>query len=144
MKPEHSRFAASVGCVAFLALLPHPAGAAAVAPSLGQAATYAVLGTNPIPTVGTVTCTTSTINGDVGSTFSSITNTGCTINGAVIAPVPGGVVTDFNNAYAALDGANPVCDGVIPTTSATLAPGVYCSAAGTTLGAGVIFTLNGT
>lgn len=144
MKPEHCRLVASVGFVAFLTLIPRPAGAAAVAPSLGQAATYAVLGTNPIPTVGTVTCTTSTINGDVGSTFSSVTNTGCTINGAVIAPVPGGVVTDFNNAYAALDSANPVCAGVIPTTSATLAPGVYCSAAGSTLGAGVIFTLNGT
>jgi hypothetical protein len=31
----------------------------------------------------------------------------------------------------------------VPATSTTLAPGVYCSVAGTTIGAGVIFTLNG-
>jgi len=144
MKPEHSRLLASVGFAALLSWVQTaPALAAAVAPSLGTAASYTVLGTNSIPTVGTVTCTTSTINGDVGSTFSSITNTGCTITGAINTPVAGSVVTDFNNAYSALDSLNPTCDGVIPTISTTLPPGVYCSAAGTTIGAGVIFTLNG-
>lgn len=116
---------------------------AQVAPDLGTAASYAVLGTNSIPTSGTVTCTTSTINGDIGSTFNSITNTGCTTNGAIVAPVPNTVVTDFNNAKTAIDSQNAVCGATIPTATTTLPPGVYCSAAGTTLGAGVILTLNG-
>jgi hypothetical protein len=145
MKPEHSRLLASVGFAALLSWAQTaPALAAAVAPSLGTASTYTVLGTNSIPTSGTVTCTTSTINGDVGSTFTSITNTGCTITGAINAPVAGSVVTDFNNAYSALDTLNPTCDGVVPITSTTLPPGVYCSPAGTTIGAGVILTLTGT
>ena len=119
---------------------------AQVAPNLGSAAPFAVLGTNAIPTVGTVTCTDlgpgTAINGDVGSTFNSITNTGCTINGTVTAPVAAQVVNDFNFAFASIDGPNP-CTGVIPTTTTTLSPGVYCSPAGTTIGAGVIITLNG-
>src|SRR5450759_411149 len=124
------------------------ASAQAVAPSLGTAASYTVLGTNTIPTVGTVTCTNtgpgSAINGNVGSTFTSITNTLCTITGSIDAPVAGSVVTDFNAALAAVDTLNPVCTGGIPTVTTTLAPGVYCSPAGTTIGAGVILTLNGT
>lgn len=119
----------------------------AVSPSLGAAAPYAVLGTNAVPTVGTVTCTNtgagSTITGRVGTTFTSITNTACTISGPIDAPVAASVRNDFNTAFAAVPTQNPVCNGVIPTTSTTLAPGVYCSAAGTTLGAGVILTLNG-
>jgi hypothetical protein len=120
---------------------------AQVAPSLGSAETFAVLGTNSIPTVGTVTCTDTgpgtAINGNVGSTFSSITNTGCTINGTITAPVASSVVSDFNAAYVSADGQNPVCTGVIPIVTTTLAPGVYCSPAGTTIGAGVILTLTG-
>jgi hypothetical protein len=133
---------------AALALISDPALAVAVAPPLNTAGSYTVLGTNSIPTSGTVTCTNSgpgsTINGDVGSTFNSITNTLCTITGAINAPVALSVVTDFNNAYSALDTLNPVCDGVIPIVTTTLTPGVYCSVAGTTIGAGVILTLNGT
>lgn len=128
---------------AALVLVSAPAFAVAVAPPLNTAGSYTVLGTNANPTSGTVTCTTSTINGAMGSTANSISSTGCTISGAIDAPVAGSVVTDFNNAYSALDTLNPTCDDVIPTTSTTLAPGVYCSAAATTLGAGVIFTLNG-
>ena len=143
----HLRLAAGI---AFAALLygTSPASAQATAPSLGAAAPYTVLGTNGIPTVATVTCTNtgpgSTINGSVGSTFTSITNTLCTITGSIDTPVAGPVVTDFNAAFNAIDTLNPVCDDVIPTVTTTLAPGVYCSAAGTTLGAGVILTLNGT
>jgi hypothetical protein len=120
---------------------------AAVVPPMGTSGTFAVLGTNAIPTSGTLTCTNtgsgSTINGDVGSTFTSITNTGCAITGAVTAPVAGTVVSDFNSAYAAVASLNPTCDATIPTTSTALPPGVYCSAAGVSLGAGVTFTLNG-
>src|SRR5688572_20848655 len=117
-----------------------------VAPNLGTAAPFAVLGTNAIPTVGTVTCTDTgpgtAINGDVGSTFNSITNVGCTITGSIVAPVPASVVADLNAAYGAIDASNP-CTGVIPIVTTTLAPGVYCSAAATTIPAGVILTLSG-
>lgn len=119
----------------------------AVAPDLGAAFDYTVLGLNENPTVGTVTCTNtgpgSEIDGDVGSTFTSITNTGCNITGVVDAPVDGQVVTDFGNAYVDLDAQNPTCDGVVPTTSTVLSPGVYCSAAETTIGTGVTLTLDG-
>lgn len=115
-----------------------------VAPDLGDAEPYTVLGTNISDTVGTVTCTRSIIDGDVGSTFTSITeNTFCTISGTVDAPVDSEVVTDFNSAYSDLDSMNPACDDVIPTTTTSLAPGVYCSVAGTAIGAGVIITLDG-
>jgi hypothetical protein len=119
---------------------------AQVAPDLGTAAPYAILGTNVVPTSGTVTCSDTgpgtAINGNVGTTFNAITNNGCTITGSVDAPVAASVVADFDAAYGAMDAANP-CTGVIPTVTSTLAPGVYCSAAGTTIGAGVILTLDG-
>ncbi len=131
-----------------LVLAPSQASAA-VAPPLGTAASYAVLGTNIVATPGTVTCTDTgpgtAINGDVGTTFlGGITNNGpCTITGSIVAPVPAPVVADFNTAYNSVDALNPVCTGVIPIVTTTLVPGVYCSAAGTTIGAGVIITLSG-
>ena len=77
---------------------------------------------------GAVTCTDSTIFGDVGSSGApaSIVQTNCVINGAVIAPVSAGVVDQFNSAYSAL--ADVSCDQVLTGTLAgiTLAPGVYC------------------
>ena len=48
---------------------PFPASGA-TAPSLGAAGSFTALATNAIPTSGTFTCTTSTINGDVGTTGS--------------------------------------------------------------------------
>ena len=129
----------------FLAAAP---ALAQVEPNLGTAAPYAVLGRNAIPTIGTVTCTDTGpgigIFGQVGTTFAGgITNTGCTITGPIVAPVPASVVNDFDAAFAAIDTLNPVCTGVIPIVTTTLAPGVYCSAAGTTIGAGVTITLLG-
>lgn len=134
---------ASLGCAAFL-LFSAPAFSAAVAPNLGTANNFVVLGTNSTPTSGTVTCTNSTISGDVGTTAGSITNTGCTIAPAPTTPVAAGVVTDFNNAYSNLDSQNPVCDFVLSSTpaTATLSPGVYCFTAGATMNS-VIFTLSG-
>ena len=123
---------------------------AAVAPALGTAAPFAVLGTNSTPTLGTVSCTDTGpgigIFGQVGTTFpGGITNVGpCTITGPIVAPVGASVVADFNTAFASVDGLNPVCTGVIPIVTTVLPPGVYCSAAGTTIGAGVILTLSGT
>jgi Ice-binding-like len=121
--------------------------ATGVAPPLGLAYGYTVLGTNAIPTTGTVTCTTSTITGNVGTTGASISNTGCAISGStdVSLPLSGpGAVTDFKNAYSQLDVMNPNSACLpMPTTTGTILPGIYCSAASTTLGAGVIFTLSG-
>jgi hypothetical protein len=147
MKQKHAGLLILIGFAAFL-FGPFPA-LAQVAPNLNSAAPYAVLGTNTIPTIGTVTCTDTGpgigITGRVGTTFAGgITNTGpCTITGPIDSPVAGSVVTDFNAAFASIDGLNPVCTAVIPIVTTTLPPGVYCSAAGTTIGAGVILTLNG-
>jgi hypothetical protein len=144
MSLSHARLLASVGFAALVSLAYAAPARAQVAPPLGTAGSYTVLGTNGIPTSGTVTCTTSTIDGDVGTTGASITDVGpCTITGDVDAPVAGAVVNDFDDAYAAVETLNPVCDGVVPTTTTTLPPGVYCSAAGTTIGAGVTITLDG-
>ncbi|HUP24692.1 MAG TPA: IPTL-CTERM sorting domain-containing protein [Thermoanaerobaculia bacterium] len=145
MNLTHARLLASIGLAALVSLAyAAPARAQAVAPPLGTAGNYTVLGTNEIPTSGTVTCTTSTIDGNVGTTFNSITNTGpCTITGDIDAPVAAEVVSDFDDAYDLLDTLNPDCAGGVPTTTTTLPPGVYCSAAGTTIGAGVIITLAG-
>lgn len=148
MNAKHSLLSAAAGWAALLACsLPIPAGAVGISPPLGAAAGYMVLGANPIPTSGTVTCTDTgpggLLDGNIGTTFTSITNTGCAITGTIDAPVGAAVAADFGAALSALDSLNPTCDGVIPTTSTSLPPGVYCSTAGTTLGAGVIFTLSG-
>ena len=132
---------ASVGLVTVLYGVSPAWAQVAVSPNLGTAAPYTVLGTTA------VTCTTSTINGSVGTGAASITNTGpCTISGAIdtSVAVP---VSDFNAAKTAIATQNASCTGDIPTATTTLAPGVYCSAApanaGTTIGAGVTLTLNG-
>jgi hypothetical protein len=64
----------------------------ATALSLGAASSFAVLSAAPNGG-GAVTCTNTppptTITGDVGSSggAASVVNTGCTINGAIVAPV---------------------------------------------------------
>ena len=105
------------------------------APSLGAASNFAVLSAAP-NAGGAVTCTRSTINGDVGSSGSMalIDQTGCTINGAVIAPVSAQVITDFNNAYnqyAAIQ-CTDLLNSAYTDVALTLTPGVYCSAAAVT------------
>jgi Ice-binding-like len=100
---------------------------AKTAPGLGSAANFAVLSAAPKPD-GAVTLTDSTVNGDVGSSGprASVVQTGSTITGEVIAPVPDQVLTDFNGAYDALELVP--CDVKLTGTLAgiTLAPGVYC------------------
>ena len=128
---------------ATILLTASPVFSAAVAPDLGAAFDYLFLGLNSSPTDGTVTCTNSNIYGNIGSSSASITNTGCTITGVTDVQISGAVTTDFNNAYGALNTENPDCDGTIPTTNTTLAPGVYCSAAGTTIDADVTLLLDG-
>jgi hypothetical protein len=117
--------------VALVGMWPVAALAATpTAPGLGSAAGFAVLSAAP-GGGGAVTCTASTINGDVGSSGHrpAVVQTGCTINGAIVAPVSAGVVTDFNTAY---DGYLSIaCDQTLTGTLAgvTLTPGVYCFAA---------------
>ena len=110
-----------------------PAFAASSAPSLGTA-DFAVLSAAP-GGGGAVTCTRSTITGDVGSSGlpAAVVQNLCTINGVVIAPVSAGVLTAFNGAYSALAGQS--CDQFLTGTLAdvTLTPGVYCFAAAAAL-----------
>ena len=121
-----------------------PAGAA-VAPSLGAASNFAVLSAAPGGT-GAVTCTNSSITGDVGSSGkkASVTQTDCAITGAVIAPVSPKVLADFNTAYDQY--ANISCtawlDASYTNTALTLAPGVYCSVAAVAF-TDTTLTLNG-
>ena len=109
----------------------------AVAPNLGAAAPFTVVGTTAVTCVGP-----GTISGDVGS-GGALTPGTCTISGTSTTPVAATVTTAIATARASIDSQNSNCTGTIPTTSQTLTPGVYCSAAGTTIGAGVILTLSG-
>jgi hypothetical protein len=106
--------------------------------SLGAASSFAVLSA-AANGGGAVTCTNTppptTITGDVGSSggAASVVNTGCTINGAIVAPVSAQVLADFNSAYDGLAGVS--CDQFLTGTLAgvTLTPGVYCFAAAAAL-----------
>jgi len=120
-------------------------GFAAGAPSLGTTSTFAVLSAAPNGG-GAVTCTRAIIDGDVGSSglLASVTQTDCTINGAVIAPVSDGVLTDFNNAYSALKAVSK-CTETFASSSLgnhTFTPGVYCFDAAVTE-TNAVWTLNG-
>ena len=109
--------------------------AAADAPVLGAASNFAVLSAARGGT-GAVTCTNSSITGDVGSSglMASVTQTACTIAGTTIAPVSTQALADFNAAYDQY--ANIPCTGTLnaayTNAALTLAPGVYCSAAAVT------------
>ena len=121
-------------CIAALLVGAAPAFAAPSAPSLGNAADFAVLSAAP-GGLGAVTCTDTNITGVVGSSGppASVTQTNCTISGGVVAPVSAGVLTAFNGAYDGLAGQS--CDTFLTGTLAgvTLTPGVYCFAAAATL-----------
>jgi hypothetical protein len=111
-----------------LALLTQAAFAQS-APDLGSASSFAVLSAAP-DHGGAVTCTRSDIDGDVGSSGlkASITQTDCTITGAVIAPVSANVIRDFNDAYDKLEAVSQ-CTETFAVTSLgnhEFKPGVYC------------------
>ncbi|MEK6699378.1 MAG: ice-binding family protein [Nitrospirota bacterium] len=130
-----TRFTARLVAIALFAALlsaaPFHAAFAQTAPDLGSAGSFAVLA-GPA-----VTCTDSTINGDVGSglTGSAITQTNCTVNGTVHQgdATAMAAYNDFLSAYDAL--ALVQCDQYLTGTLAgvTLAPGVYCFDAAATL-----------
>jgi hypothetical protein len=110
----------------------HAAPLAVTVPGLGAASTFAVLSAAP-DFGGAVTCTRSTINGDVGSSglMAAVVQTKCKINGNIIAPVPDQVVANFLSAYdkyAAID-CTGYLDPAYTGKTLTLSPGVYCSSA---------------
>lgn len=103
--------------------------------SLGTASNFAVLSATD-PSGGAVTCTDSTITGNVGSSGvrASVVQTRCTINGAIVAPVSAQVIADFNTAYGKY--TDIACTGTLQTAytgaTLTLTPGVYCNTAAVT------------
>lgn len=124
-----------------LALLTQAAFAQS-APALGSASSFAVLSAADNHG-GAVTCTDSTVTGDVGSSGlpASVVQTNCVIDGAVVAPVSAKVVADFDAAYA--DFLALPCGTTLTTLDGqTLAPGVYCIEAAAT-STGSVLTLDG-
>lgn len=119
--------------VPFAALLYNPSTglAAGSGPSLGAASGFAALAGGPA--AGDVTCTTSTVNGDVGVVTGTFFNTGCTINGTLDTAAVA-AYADFLAAYDTLHFNTP-CDQTLTGTLAgvTLSPGVYCFPAAATL-----------
>jgi hypothetical protein len=76
---------------------------------------------------GAVTCTTSTILGNVGSSGGAASvSPGCTPTGTITAPVSAAVIKDFTDTRSAL--ASVPCDHTLTLQTQTLTPGVYCSA----------------
>ena len=122
-------FASLLGVAALSAGAFPAAAATSTSTSLGTASSFAVLSAAPV-NGGAVTCTNSTITGDVGSSGESASVVAppltCTITGEIKAPVLVQVLTDFNGAYDALAGQS--CDRTLNGTldGVTLAPGVYC------------------
>jgi len=109
-------------------------------PPLGSAASFSALGGGPA--AGAVTCTTSTLTGDVGVVSpGTFTNTGpCSITGTVNTNATA-AYADFLTAYGAL--GSDECTQVLTTLDGqVLSPGVYCVAAAATSTSSVL-TLNG-
>ena len=108
-----------------IALLYVSTAFAAVAPTLGSAGNFAVL-------AGTaVTCTRSTVLGDIGVyPGTAVTRTNCTITGTVHAgdTVAAQAQRDFNFAYVTLDTPCGIGERILTGTLAgiTLTPGTYC------------------
>jgi len=106
---------------------------AQTAPSLGAAATFAVLGSS------NVTCTApGVISGDVGVSPGVFTNTtGCLVVGTVHQgdPATNSALAALKTAYANALVANNNCNSTLaaaPGANFTEPPGVYCAAAGLT------------
>lgn len=100
-------------------------------PSLRSASSFAALAGGPA--AGAVTCTSSTVTGDVGVVFpGTFVNTGCTIAGTINTNATA-AYADFLYAYSQFPSIS--CDQTLTGTLAgvTLPPGVYCFPAAATL-----------
>jgi hypothetical protein len=130
-------------CLIALAALLSTGPMAWAATTLGTASTYAALAGGTA--AGAVTCTTSTVTGDVGVVSpGTFVNTGCTSPGGGTITVNSDATAayaDFLSAYATLKSTR--CDQTLTGTlsGVTLTPGVYCFVAAATL-TGTL-TLNG-
>ncbi len=105
--------------------------AAGFGPFLGAAAGYAALAGGPA--AGAVTCTASTVTGDVGVVApGTFVNTGCTVG--TVNTNATAAYEDFLNVYDTLQFNTP-CDQTLTGTlsGVTLSPGVYCFPAAATL-----------
>lgn len=93
---------------------------------------------------GAVTCTVSSVQGDVGVANGPITNTSCVITGATEMGTPAAqnAYATFLVDYARLKTAPPCDFYETPLTAAPLAPGVYCYDAAVTVTGGTL-TLDG-
>ena len=84
---------------------------------------------------GAVTCTNSTIMGNVGSSglAPSVVLTGCPVSGHVVAPITATVIAQFHSQFDQL--GNRQCEHILTGTMAgvTLHPGVYCFRAAASL-----------
>lgn len=99
--------------------------AAGFAPFLGAASGFAALAGGPA--AGAVTCTDSTLNGDVGVVDpGTFVETSCTVTGTIDLNATA-AYADFLSAYTELQ-FNAACDQTLTGTLAgvTLPPGVYC------------------
>ena len=119
-----------------------PTAYAAKEITLGAASDFMLLSAAP-DGAGAVSCTDTTVSGNVGSTASltSVAQVRCTVSGAVVAPVPANVVDDFYSTYNAL--ADHSCDYFIAELDdQVLVHGTYCFTAASTTNNGVL-TLKG-
>jgi len=84
---------------------------------------------------GAVTCTDSSIMGNIGSSGarSAVVKTRCSISGQIVAPVTPTVLAQFNNQFDKI--GNRTCQKQLAGTLAgvVLKPGVYCFPAGASL-----------
>jgi len=104
---------------------------AQIVPSLNSASIFAALAGGPA--AGAVTCTNSTVTGDVGVVLpGTFVNTGCAITGTINTDATA-AYADFLYAYSKFPSIS--CDQTLTGTLAgvTLAPGVYCFTAAATL-----------
>jgi hypothetical protein len=129
-----ARRAALATFAALLTTAPFHAALALGAPALGAAGSFAVL------SGAAVTCTGSTLTGDVGSSVPGgpVVQSNCVINGAVLPGDLGALVAsaDFLAAYSSLAALPPgQCDVFLTGTldAVTLPPGTYCFNAAATL-----------
>jgi hypothetical protein len=112
----------------FESALPQPQASSYPSWSLLYDASFFTVLSAAAGNLGAVTCTDSTIMGNVGSSGaqSAVVRTRCSISGHVLAPVTPTVLAIFNRQFDVI--GNKTCQTQLAGTLAgvTLPPGVYC------------------